>query len=70
MEEMQEYDHECVNFMNSKIGDLASVFFDDGYYVFVVRSYLWIGFCKNCGRGKKCKTDHLLEAIIVDAYEN
>ena len=58
---------ERLNFIHSKLGDIASPIDENfSYKIFGLKAYLSVNVCYLCRRKKSCNEDHHLQAILND----
>ena len=65
-----EFEAEARNFLLSSWGQLASPVGPDGYWVFALKSYKRVNFCKNCKKGGRSSCNHLFECLVLDLEAN
>ena len=67
----EDEDMERLNFLHSKLGDLATPIDENmEYSIFGVKSYLKVNRCMNCKKSKPCYEDHHLQVLINDIEFN
>ena len=71
---MVKFDNEAdekLNFLYSKLGDIASIIDQNSeYFIYGIRSYVRVNKCANCRKNKKCDEDHHLQCLLNDIELN